>query len=157
MTEVVHQPVEGQPPRPAENPPTVSDRLGSDRLGAERRQQVVNQVAALYEATPDWATFFREVLGASGIVRRMYPAPEQLELFEKSEEYTQIQQMLAKLRERSKNPNDSKEPMRVITVRLPKCVHESLRNEAHLKKTSMNQLCISKLLQMIDDELVPAD
>ena len=41
--------------------------------------------------------------------------------------------------------------------RLPKSLHESLRHEAHERKTSMNQLCISKLLQIIDEKLVPND
>ena len=45
----------------------------------------------------------------------------------------------------------------MITVRLPKSLHESLRTEAHEKRTSMNKLCISKLLQMIDTELIPGD
>ena len=35
--------------------------------------------------------------------------------------------------------------------------HESLRAEAHDRRTSMNKLCISKLLQVIDEELVPAE
>ena len=47
------------------------------------------------------------------------------------------------------------EPTRVITVRMPKSLHESLRVEAHERHTSMNKLCISKLLQMIDTQLVP--
>jgi predicted HicB family RNase H-like nuclease len=49
------------------------------------------------------------------------------------------------------------EPTRVITVRLPKCLHEALRAEAHEHRTSMNKLCISKLLQFIDEGMVPAD
>ena len=32
--------------------------------------------------------------------------------------------------------------------------HPTLRAEAHDRKTSMNQLCISKLLQVIDAEMV---
>jgi hypothetical protein len=47
--------------------------------------------------------------------------------------------------------------MAVLTIRLPVCVHESLRLEAHNQHTSMNQLCISKLLQSIDSDLVPSD
>jgi len=80
--------------------------------------------------------------------------PEEFAAFEKTDEYSEIQQMLAKLRERTGSGADGKEPTRVITVRLPKSLHESLRAEAHDRKTSMNQLCISKLLQMIDGELV---
>jgi predicted HicB family RNase H-like nuclease len=45
----------------------------------------------------------------------------------------------------------------VITVRLPKSLHESLRAEAHDRRTSMNKLCISKLLQVVDGDLVPAE
>jgi hypothetical protein len=45
----------------------------------------------------------------------------------------------------------------VITVRLPKSLHESLRAEAHDRHTSMNKLCISKLLQVVDGELVPSE
>ena len=47
---------------------------------------------------------------------------------------------------------DGKEPTRVITVRLPRSLHESLKDEANSRKTSMNQLCISKLLQVIEEE-----
>jgi len=103
---------------------------------------------------PDWITFFREVLGVDGLLRKLFVNPEELAAFEKTEEYNEIQLMLAKLRDRSGAAADGKEPTRVITVRLPKSLHESLRAEAHDRKTSMNQLCISKLLQVIDAEMV---
>ena len=122
------------------------------------RQQEVYRVASdLFRQGPDWVTFFREVLGVEGIIRRVYVTPQELEDFEASEEYAEIQQMVAKLREKSGSQTDDKEPTRVITVRLPKSLHESLRAEAHEKRTSMNKLCISKLLQVIDDQLIPHD
>ena len=122
------------------------------------RQQEVYRVASdLFRQGPDWVTFFREVLGVEGIIRRVYTTPQELEDFETSEEYAEIQQMVAKLREKSGSQTDDKEPTRVITVRLPKSLHESLRAEAHEKRTSMNKLCISKLLQVIDDQLIPHD
>ena len=122
------------------------------------RQQEVYRVASdLFRQGPDWVTFFREVLGVEGIIRRVYVTPQELEDFEASEEYAEIQQMVAKLREKSGSQTDDKEPTRVITVRLPKSLHESLRTEAHEKRTSMNKLCISKLLQVIDDQLIPHD
>ena len=67
--------------------------------------------------------------------------------------------MLAKLRERSVGTPvpDDLEPTRVITVRLPKSLHEALRAEAHERRTSMNKLCISKLLQVVDEQLIPTD
>ena len=111
----------------------------------------------MFQQQPDWITFFSEVLGVEGLVRRLFPSPEELAAFEKTEEYAEIQQMLARLRERTAAQADGKEPTRVITVRLPKSLHEALKTEAHDRKTSMNQLCISKLLQVIDAELVTVE
>ncbi|MCA9211634.1 MAG: hypothetical protein KDB27_01095 [Planctomycetales bacterium] len=122
----------------------------------ENREAKVYRVAAeLYRQDPDWVTFFREVLGVEGIIRQVFASPLELARFEQTQEYSEIQQMVAKLRERAAEPADAREPTRVITVRLPKSLHESLRNEAHDRKTSMNKLCISKLLQMVDEKLIP--
>jgi predicted HicB family RNase H-like nuclease len=124
----------------------------------EDRKVTAQRIAStMFHQQPDWITFFREVLGVDGLLRKLFPTPEELADFEKTEEYNEIQLMLAKLRERSGAAADGKEPTRVITVRLPKSLHESLRAEAHDRKTSMNQLCISKLLQVIDAEMVAVD
>jgi predicted HicB family RNase H-like nuclease len=119
-----------------------------------RLEQVQRMVSEAFTRHSDWITFFREVLGTDGIVRKMFPTADELAAFEKTDEYAAIQQMLTKLRERSGDSAEN-EPTRVITVRLPKSLHESLKSEAHMHQTSMNQLCISKLLQLIDKELVP--
>lgn len=124
---------------------------------AGNEQDVLQLATQMSTRCPDWVTYFREVLGLNGIVRRAYPSPEALAAFEQTEAYQQIQQMLAEMRNRGDQESDDKEPTRVITVRLPKSLHESLRTEAHERKTSMNKLCISKLLQMIQQELVPSD
>jgi predicted HicB family RNase H-like nuclease len=124
----------------------------------EDRKVTARRIAStMFHQQPDWITFFREVLGVDGLLRKLFATPEELAAFEKTDEYNEIQLMLAKLRERSGAAADGKEPTRVITVRLPKSLHESLRAEAHDRKTSMNQLCISKLLQVIDAEMMPAE
>ena len=61
--------------------------------------------------------------------------------------------MLARLRQRSAPSQEKPEPTRVITVRMPQSLHEALQAEAHAHQTSMNKLCISKLLQVIDEQL----
>jgi predicted HicB family RNase H-like nuclease len=122
-----------------------------------RCQELQRVATELFRQTPDWVTFFREILGVEGLIHRLFTNPDDMEAFEQSESYAQIQAMVAKLRERSKHQTESNEPTRVITVRLPKSLHESLRAEAHHRRTSMNQLCISKLLQLIDNQLVPSD
>jgi predicted HicB family RNase H-like nuclease len=124
----------------------------------EQRQDVFRVADEIFRQRPSWVTFFREVLGVDGIVRQVYSTPETLTQFEQAPEYQKIQQMLAKLRENDADlPGGPREPTRVITVRLPKSLHESLRVEAHDRHTSMNKLCISKLLQVVDEDLVPAE
>ena len=125
----------------------------------EKAGEILQVAQKLYDQDPDWVTFFRELLGLNGVVRKNFPLKDQMDAFEHTDEYEQIQHMVAKLREKSgaKDTPNAFEPTRVITVRLPKSLHESLRAEAHDRKTSMNQLCISKLLQVIDGEFVMAE
>src|SRR5687768_4188919 len=97
-------------------------------LSQPKEQEVYRIAHELFSQSPDWVTFFREVLGLEGIVKQAYPSVEELANFERTTEYSEIQQMLAKLRERSAAvpvPDDL-EPTRVITVRLPKSLHEAL-------------------------------
>jgi predicted HicB family RNase H-like nuclease len=123
----------------------------------EKNQQILQTARQLYESEPDWVTFFREILGVDGIVRRQFTRLEDLNAFEKTPEYEQIQKWLVKLREQKSATDTESEPTRVITVRLPKSMHEYLRTEAHDLRTSMNKLCISKLLQVIEQDLIPTD
>lgn len=120
----------------------------------QKNRRVYEKAYRIYRDKPAWVAFFREVLGVGGIVRAMYPSHEEMAEFERTETYAAIQQMLAELRERPVSAAQA-EPTRVITVRLPKSVHDLLRREAHDYQTSMNKLCISKLLQYIDTQFVP--
>jgi predicted HicB family RNase H-like nuclease len=121
---------------------------------ADRLEIIQRESTSAYSRHADWINFFREILGPDGIIRKMFSSPQELADFEKSEEHAAIQQMLTKLRERSGDSTED-EPMRVITIRLPKSLHESLKVEANLHRTSMNQLCISKLLQLVDKDFIP--
>lgn len=123
----------------------------------EKYNQILQTAKRLYEQEPDWVTFFREVLGVDGMVRGSFASLEELAAFERSQEFEQIQKWLVKLREQRNSTDTESEPTRVITVRLPKSMHEYLRTEAHDLRTSMNKLCISKLLQVIEQDLIPAE
>ena len=102
----------------------------------------------LFQGQINWAIFFREILGTNGIVHKLYPDGQSLAAFEKTREYIRLQEMLSELRDvNGQPPKPEEEGTRVITVRLPSCVHKRSRDEAHARDTSMNQLCISKLLQ----------
>lgn len=109
----------------------------------------------LFAQQCDWACFYREVLGVEGAVKRAFDKDEQRAEFERTTEYGEIQMMLADLRRRTKNQQETTELTRVVTIRLPESLHLALQDEAKLRSTSMNKLCISKLLQMVEQELVP--
>jgi len=122
------------------------------------RNQLARRLAAdRFRREPDWVVFYRDVLGVDGIVDQIFPMVDQRNRFERTPEYAEIQQMVARLRERNRIQKDSDEPTRIVTIRLPQSLHESLRHEAYNMKTSMNKLCISKLLQVIAEDLVPSN
>ncbi len=126
-------------------------------ITSEKQMEVKQTAEQLYARGPDWVTFYRETFGLRGIVRHAFPTREMLAAFEQTEAYQDILHLLTKLREQGPLALDAEEPTRVITVRLPKSLHETLRAEAHEHRTSMNKLCISKLLQFIDNDKVPTE
>ena len=121
-----------------------------------RCQRVLQVARQLFQGKPDWVTFFRETLGVSGAARSVFPDQQEYVTFEKSREYAEIQSMVLRLRNRKIPGGGANEPTRVITVRLPESLHEALKAEAADHGTSMNKLCISKLLQVLADNLNPA-
>lgn len=141
--------------------PTIDPASNGQRIqinmDADPTQEAVRAASDMFRRGVDWVMFYREILGQSGVMNRLFSDDASRQLFKQTAQFAEIQQMLAKLREKSPPPADSEEPTRVITVRLPACIHESLRSEARELQTSMNKLCISKLLQVIASELVPAD
>ena len=126
-------------------------------ISNEQQTEVKRTAEQLYDQGPDWVTFYREVFGLRGIVRQAFPSRDSLVEFEQTEAYHELQHLLTQLRQQGPVALDEEEPTRVITVRLPKSLHEALRAEAHEHQTSMNKLCISKLLKFIDGEQVPTE
>jgi len=103
----------------------------------------------------EWIVFFREVLGVEGIVRRTFDDPASLIRFECSPQYARIREMLDELRSRQPAEPDrtsDRSALRVVTVRMPRVLHETLKAEAGDMRVSINTLCISKLLKLLDEE-----
>jgi hypothetical protein len=113
----------------------------------------VLQVAErLHAMAPEWVVFFREVLGVDGIVRRTFSAPDALMRFECSPHYARIREMLDELRAGQNAQAAAREPQRVVTVRMPRSLHETLKSEAEEMRVSVNTLCISKLMKLLDEQ-----
>lgn len=121
-----------------------------------KAQQVYEVALALFKMEPYWVDFFREILGINGVARLAFPSAEAMARFEQSKEFAAIQHMIARLRESGVKVEPKAESMRVITIRIPQSLHDSLQAEAYDLHTSMNKLCISKLLQIVDEDLVPS-
>lgn len=123
----------------------------------ERLREVVRFARRLELQQPDWLSFFREIFGVEGAVRRLFPLPELVEAFDRSAASAEILAIMNRLRAQNiPAPPEAKEPTRMITVRLPASIHESLLSEARLRGVSMNHLCIAKLIQLIDSEATAA-
>lgn len=113
---------------------------------------VLHVAERLYAMDPEWVVFFREVLGVDGIVRRTFGDADALMRFECSPQYARIREMLDALRSRQRDQPSERESQRVVTVRMPKTLHETLKSEAEELRVSINTLCISKLMRLIDEQ-----
>ncbi len=112
----------------------------------------VLQVAErLFAMDPEWVVFFREILGVDGVVRRSFPDSDSLVRFECSPQYARIREMLDALRSRQRERPADRESQRVVTVRMPRSLHETLKAEAEEMRVSINSLCISKLMKLLDE------
>lgn len=121
----------------------------------EKAMAVLETAKRLYEEESDWAKFVYRLLGKEGVVRSTFTEPEELAAFQQTEEYAEIQRMVARLRSVNGDGSTARKECKVITVRLPESMLEYLKDEANLVGTSVNRLCITKLLQFIDTEFVP--
>lgn len=131
----------------------MATKTAPDPQADSHAAAAVLQVAErLYTMDPEWVVFFREVLGVDGIVRRTFNDAESLIRFECSPQYARIREMLDALRSRQQDKPTERESQRVVTVRMPRSLHETLKNEAGLLRVSVNTLCISKLMKLLDEQ-----
>ncbi len=118
-------------------------------------QQAFDVANDLFGCSPNWVCFYREMLGGNGLVHELFSTSEDFGRFLRTEQYHQIQLMLTALRSRDLPENDPNDPQRMITVRLPKSLHEAMCAEAGRLNISVNRLCISRMLQLLDPKMIP--
>mgnify|MGYP001077538760 CR=1 FL=1 len=122
-----------------------------DSLSAGAVQHIYRAAYEKFRQAANWVEFYREIFGVRGLLHQALPLPHQYQQFQQTPEYVEIQRMLAQLRQRSVPIPD--EDTKVITVRIPRSLYEALRKEAHDLQTSLNQYCISKLVQLLDSRI----
>lgn len=133
-------------------PAVTENSLARPEMSAsDRRREALFQATKLFQQRVDWLRYFREVLGVDGIVRQLFPNQAEFLAFEQTDEFAEIEKLMFRLKADKVNPRPNHEPTRVITVRLPESIHEALRAEASDHNTSINKLCISKLLLALNE------
>lgn len=122
---------------------------------AGRCKQALLLAEEAFAKTGSWVIFFREVLGVDGVVHRLFPESEDRNRFISSEHHATLQEMLAAIRSQDQSKSDAAEPERMITIRIPRSLHDLLKCESEGAGLSINKLCISKLLQPIASRFIP--
>jgi hypothetical protein len=139
---------------------SVADELKRKRntsLSADKKRQLVFETATeLFGVAPTWTAFYRETIGGGGVARALFTDADEAREYECSGEHSKVLEMLTVLRSRDLPENDPHEPQRMITVRIPKSLHDSICGEANELCVSVNKLCISRLLQKVDPSMIPS-
>jgi hypothetical protein len=123
----------------------------------QRPGEVVRIAIEVFAMTSSWVDFYRAILGPEGVARKLFKGADQNRFWESTPEFFQIQEMLTAIRSQDDLKSDSVEPLRMITIRLPVSMHEALKLESIERSTSINKLCLSKLLNGIDQKLIPQE
>lgn len=120
-----------------------------------RCSQVLREASELFGVSPTWTAFYRATLGVDGCIRHLFPSIEEMQAYECSDAHEKVLEMLTVLRSRDLPECDPCETQRMITVRIPKSLHDSICQEANELEVSVNKLCVTRMLQRIDRQLIP--
>jgi hypothetical protein len=123
----------------------------------ERPAEAMRLAQEAFAQTGYWVAFYRAILGPEGVVAKLFPTDDEQEHFAGTREYTEIQKMLAALRSSDRDKPNLIEPQRMVTVRMPASLQQSLIEEAAQRGVSINKLCISKMLLRTRAEFVPVE
>jgi predicted HicB family RNase H-like nuclease len=137
---------------------TVRLDIPSDQRPLHERPAIVLQLAQeAFTQTGYWVAFYRSILARGGVVDTLFPSQEELEFFHTSAEFVEVQKMLTALRTSDQEKSDAVEPLKMITIRIPKSMQSTLVQESKRHGVSVNKLCISKLLVPIHADFVPTE
>jgi hypothetical protein len=138
---------------------TVSNTTSMPSLQLASVEQAIRDIELaaqeLFRVHVSWWDFYNKILGPQGMVRSRLVSEEQYAQFRRSPAYARIQRMLANLCRRRERGRRG-QPIKIITVRVPESIHKALAGEASKLGISINQLCVAKLLQILEpDALEP--
>lgn len=131
--------------------------VNTDLPLSDRPAEALRLAQEAFAQTGYWVAFYKAVLGSEGVVNLLFPSSEELDYFYTTPEFVEIQRILTALRTSDQEKADAVEPLKMITIRIPRSMQSALITESKRHNTSINKLCISKLLYPIDVDYVPAE
>ena len=143
------------PEQAAELPTLELSRPNPEDSYEGRCKQTLLLAEEAFAKTGSCVIFFREVLGVDGIVKQLFTDSQEFKRFIDGPEFATLHEMLAAIRSQDQSKSDAAEPERMITIRIPRSLHESLQEESKASGLSINKLSISKLLWPANPRFIP--
>lgn len=123
----------------------------------ERGEEIGRLIEDAFVKTSSWVVFYRWMLSPGGVASQLYPTPAERRYFETTDAFANLLELVTSLRSTDTSKNTAHEPERVITVRMPRSVHEAILAEAETLELGVNKFCITKLLQPPNKRYTPLE
>ncbi|MEO1616985.1 MAG: hypothetical protein AAFV88_14105 [Planctomycetota bacterium] len=131
---------------------------GSGEITLEQRQAIAVDAMQAEQADSygcgSWVQFYRSIFGRDGSLAR-HLQPGQRRDYQTGGDYAELHERLAHLRSVDNRKLASAETVDMITIRVPRSMHDALIDEAKAAGVSMQNLCITKLVVPAHDRFIP--
>lgn len=134
----------------ADPPPSISlpmEPRGDDLPFEERHNEILRLSQEAFAMTGSWNVFYATIFAVGGVIDQMFPSKEQRRHFETTDSFAELLEMLTSIRSQDESKTDAYEPSRMITIRMPRTLHDAIKREAEELELSINNYGLTKLLQ----------
>ncbi len=131
--------------------------IESDLPMEHRPAQVLRLAEEAFAMTGSWVVFYRTMLAPGGVVHQLYDNPTSRRYFETTREFAELLEMVTAIRSQDDSSSGTHEPTRMVTIRVPRSLHEATIQEAKELELSINAYCVTKLLQPANPRFTPLE
>lgn len=122
-----------------------------------RAAQVLRMAEEAFAMTGSWVVFYRTMLAPGGVVDKLYSNPTARRYFETTREFAELLEMVTAIRSQDDSSSGIHEPTRMITIRVPRSLHDATVRESEELELSINAYCVTKLLQPANPRFTPLE
>lgn len=123
----------------------------------DRPAQVLRMAEEAFAMTGSWVVFYRTMLAPGGVVDKLYSNPTARRYFETTREFAELLEMVTAIRSQDDSSSGTHEPTRMITIRVPRSLHDATVRESEELELSINSYCVTKLLQPANPRFTPLE